>query len=85
LTNSHFLSQMLDRFGIPSPNFDNAKARFYFTEAGWKNAGRLIASEAKRQGHVVKCIRRKNPTASQIVYRDKYQLAILPARKLTDS
>lgn len=34
LTNSHFLSRMLDQFGIRSPSFDNEKARFYFAEAG---------------------------------------------------
>jgi hypothetical protein len=31
-------------------------------------------------GHVVKVIRRKNPRASEIIYRDAYQLAVLPAR-----
>jgi hypothetical protein len=85
LTNSHFLSRMLDECDIPSPSFDNPKTRFYFTEAGWKKAGRLIAAEAKRQEHVVKCIRRKNPQASQVVYRDKFQVAILPSRRVNDS
>jgi hypothetical protein len=74
----------LDQFGIRSPSFANDKARFYPTEAGWKKAGRRIAAESKRQGHVVKCIRRKNPQAAQVVYRDEFQVAILPAPRSND-
>lgn len=56
-------------------------ARHYFTELGWKRYGRVVAAEARRQGHVVRIIRRKNPARSQVVYQDAFQVAILPARR----
>jgi hypothetical protein len=79
--NSHHLSHLLDEHGIRMPNFENPKARFYFTEEGWRWAGRAIAAEARRCGHVARCVRRKEPAPSQVVYRDEYQVAILPARR----
>src|SRR5262245_28506781 len=81
LMNSHHLSSLMDELGIRAPGFDSKKARFYFTEAGWRQAGRILAAEARQRGHVVRCIRRKNPLPSQIVYQDEYQVAILPARR----
>jgi hypothetical protein len=81
LTNSYLLSYLLDELGIRAPSFESPKARFYFTEAGWRRAGRVIASEARRRGHVVRCIRRKEPAPSQVAYRDEDQVAILPARQ----
>lgn len=81
LTNSHHLSYLLDELGIRAPGFDNKKASFYFTEAGWRVAGSIIAVEARRRGHTVRCIQRKNPLRSQIVYADEVQVAILPARR----
>lgn len=80
LMNSHFLSGMMDRLGLVYPSIQNVKARFYFTEAGWQHAGRVIAGEARRRGHVVRVIRRKEPDSSQVIYRDKLQLAVLPKR-----
>ena len=82
LVNSHFLSGMMDRLGIHSPaRLDTHKARFYFTEAGWRQAGRLIAVEARQKGHVVRVIRRKEPDASQVVFSDDLQIALLPKRR----
>jgi hypothetical protein len=66
---------------LPSPSrLQNSRTRFYFTERGWRRIGRRIAAEARRRGHTVKVIRRKNPRPSQIVYEDKLQLALLPNR-----
>ena len=66
---------------LVGPNISNRRARFYFTERGWQKVGRLAAAEARRRGHVVKVIRRKQPRRSQIVYRDDLQVAILPRRR----
>lgn len=79
--NSYLLSYLLDDYGIRAPRFENKKARFYFTEEGWRRAGRFIAAEAKRVGHVVRCTCRKEPAPSQVVFRDENQVAILPARR----
>lgn len=81
LVNSHFLSGLMDQLGVHSPSIENEKARFYFTELGWRKAGRVIAVEARRCGHVARVIRRKEPNASQVVYRDELQVAILPSRR----
>jgi hypothetical protein len=81
LMNSHFLSRLLDVLGVRPPGFDSRKARFYFTQAGWRCVGRVIAVEARRRGHVVRVIRRKKPRASQVVYCDALQVAILPSRR----
>ena len=81
LTNSHLLSGMLDRLGIRAPHkLNNDKVRFYFTEKGWRQVGRLIAVEARERGHTFRVIRRKEPNASQVVFRDMLQLAVLPNR-----
>ena len=66
---------------VPKTNFVSHRARFYFTERGWKQIGRHLAAEAKRRGHVVKVIRRKNPADANIAYADELQIALLPARK----
>lgn len=73
------LSEGLD--DIPLPRLDNPRARFYFTEAGWKRYGRNVYAAARRRGHRTRLIRRKNPAPSQVVYRDPYQLAVLPDRR----
>jgi hypothetical protein len=58
----------------------NERTRFYFTEAGWARVGKRMAAEAKRDGILIKVIRRKRPDTSQIVYEDEDQLAILPRK-----
>jgi hypothetical protein len=68
--------------GLRSPNITNRRARFYFTERGWRKVGRHVTAEARRLGHVVKVIRRKEPERSQIIYRDPLQLAILAQKSL---
>lgn len=76
-----FTAGVSDGLGdIPFPRLSNPRARFYFTEAGWQKYGRHVYTAAVRRGHAVRVIRRKNPARSQIVYEDRYQVAILPAR-----
>jgi len=65
---------------LKAPEFENRRARFFFTEKGWRTIGQSIVTEAKRRGHLVRVIRRKNPTKSQIFYQDADQVAILPSR-----
>ena len=74
------LSKLMDEFGLDGPKVSNKRARFYFTERGWRTAGRRLASEARKHGHKAKCIRRKNPLKSQVIYRDELQVAILPRK-----
>ena len=64
--------------GLPAPLIQNPRARFYFTEKGWNKVGRFVTCEAQKKGFVMKVIRRKNPAASQIVYRDGLQVSLLP-------
>jgi hypothetical protein len=70
-------------FDLKMPNITNPRARFYFTEAGWEQVGKAVAANARREGRVVKVIRRKNPEASQIVYQDALQVAIIPLKHKT--
>lgn len=63
---------------IPYPHITNPRARFYFTELGWHTYGRNVSAAARQHGHTVRVIRCKNPDRSQVVYRDKYQVALLP-------
>ncbi len=71
----------MDGFNLKYPDIAQPRARFYFTEKGWRKLGRFIAVTARREGRVVRVIRRKNPYPSQIVYQDALQVAILPPKK----
>ena len=65
--------------GMPAPSkLRNRRARFWFTEDGWHRYGRHIYQFALDRGNQVKVIRQKNPEESQVVYRDRWQVAILP-------
>ncbi|MEN9936179.1 MAG: hypothetical protein RLZZ387_2758 [Chloroflexota bacterium] len=68
-------------FDLTMPRVTNSRARFYFTDAGWEQVGKGVAANARREGRVVKVIRRKNPHPSQIVYRDALQVAIVPLKE----
>ena len=72
------LSDVMWRLELPSPEITNPRTRFYFTERGWREVGRAVAAEARKRGHVVRVVRRKNPRRSRVVYRDALQVAILP-------
>ena len=65
--------------GLRAPLIQNPRARFYFTERGWNKVGRFVAGYARKKGFLMQVIRRKNPSASQIVYQDDLQMALLPS------
>jgi hypothetical protein len=75
-----WLADVMSEHGLRSPATTNPRLRYYFTEHGWRIVGRHVAAEARRLGHQVKVLRRKNPARSQIAYRDELQLAILQPR-----
>lgn len=72
-----FLADVMQERGLRAPSTTNPRARYYFTERGWRAVGRHVAAEARRLGHVVRVVRQKNPTASRVIYRDELQVAIL--------
>lgn len=74
------LGGMMWELRLPAPDITNARTRFWFTERGWDRFGRELAAEGRRQGYVVKVVRRKNPRRSRIVYTDAWQVALLPER-----
>jgi len=63
---------------LPRPYIRNRRARFYFTEAGWHKFGRAVLMDARRRGIMVQVVRLKNPPVSRAIYRDEWQVAILP-------
>ena len=76
------LGDTMDELGLPAPSITTSRARFYFTEIGWRRVGLAVAADARRRGHVIRVVRRKRPRPSQIVYRDLLQVAILPDRRM---
>ncbi len=69
-----------DWAGLRRPHIACRRARFYFTEKGWRLFGRFIAAAARRDGRVVRVLRRKNPMPSEVVYEDELQVAVLPRK-----
>jgi hypothetical protein len=53
---------------------------FWFTERGWRAYGVRAAAEARASSRAFRVIRRKNPPKSMVVYRDDWQVALLPDR-----
>jgi hypothetical protein len=72
-----YLADVMQDHGLRAPSTTNPRLRYYFTEVGWRIVGRHVAAEARRLGHQVKVICQKNPAASQVAYRDEFQMAIL--------
>lgn len=70
----------VEGFNMNYPNVTNRRTRFYFTEKGWREIGKNVAANARKEGRVIRVIRRKNPDKSQIVYQDELQVAILPRK-----
>ena len=66
--------------GLRRPPLEHHRARFYFTEKGWCRIGRCVAADARQAGRVVRVLRRKNPPASDVVYEDELQVALLPRK-----
>ena len=65
---------------LPMPGLANPRVRFWFTERGWRAYGLRVAAEARASGRAFRVIRRKNPPRSMVVYRDDWQVALLPDR-----
>lgn len=61
---------------LPAPPIRNPRARFWFTEAGWKKYGRHILAHAMRSGRTYRLLRTKNPPDSAVIYRDPWQIAL---------
>ena len=60
-----------------------SNCRFYFTEKGWRDAGRNVVAAAQRSGLEYRVVRIKE-TDAQIVWRDKargYEVAVQPPSK----
>ena len=67
--------------GLSMPHFDVPRARFWFTEAGWKRFGIAVVKDHEAAGLRVRVLRQKNPPESAIVYRDTWQVALLPPNR----
>jgi hypothetical protein len=65
---------------LPMPNLKNPRVRFWFTERGWRVYGLRVAAEALGSGRTYRVVRRKNPPRSMVIYRDEWQVALLPDR-----
>jgi hypothetical protein len=65
---------------LPMPMLSNPRVRFWFTERGWRAYGLRVAAGARASGRTFRVIRRKNPSESLVVYRDDWQVALLPDR-----
>jgi hypothetical protein len=65
---------------LPFPHLSNPRVRFWFTERGWRAYGLRVAAGARASGRPYRVIRRKNPSRSAVVYRDDWQVALLPDR-----
>jgi hypothetical protein len=63
---------------LPMPMLSNPRVRFWFTERGWRTYGLRVAAGARASGRSFRVIRRKNPSKSMVVYRDDWQVALLP-------
>lgn len=65
---------------LPAPHVANPRTRFWFTEQGWKDYGRHLLADAHRSGRTFRLLVQKNPPRSAVVYRDKWQVALLPVK-----
>ena len=52
----------------------------WFTERGWRAYGLRVAAGVRASGRAFRVIRRKNPLKSLVIYRDDWQVALLPDR-----
>jgi hypothetical protein len=65
---------------LPMPMLSNPRVRFWFTERGWRAYGLRVAAGARASGRTYRVLRLKNPPRSMVVYRDEWQVALLPGR-----
>lgn len=74
------LAGMSDFGDLPAPAVTNPRTRFWFTEAGWARHGNEMIAAARQSGRTWRLLRQKNPPRSAVVYRDKWQVALLPVK-----
>ena len=61
----------------------NKNVRFYFTEEGWRRYGRKTIEVCQQVGQRYRVLRIKE-SAVDVIYRDEFQVAVRPKRKLRD-
>jgi hypothetical protein len=61
----------------------NRNARFYFTEEGWRRYGRKTIEVCQQVGQRYRVLRVKE-SAVDVIYRDEFQVAVRPKKKLRD-
>ena len=66
---------------IPAPQLSDPRLRFWFTEQGWKDYGVKIIGYARQEGRKFRVFKRKNPPRSAVMYRDRWQVALLPVKR----
>jgi hypothetical protein len=77
------LSEEMWRAGLPVPRMTIAvpRARFWFTEMGWKRYGLPLLHQSRRHRYfIMQVLSDTNPDRSRIVYADEVQVALLPKR-----
>lgn len=75
------LAGMSDFGDLPAPAVTNERTRFWFTEAGWKKYGQGMLAAAYQSGRTWRLLKQKNPPRSAVIYRDKWQVALLPVKR----
>jgi hypothetical protein len=58
----------VDGFNLKQPDIADQRARFYFTDKGWRRIGRFVAVNARRDGRVVRVVRRRARAGSPVNY-----------------
>jgi hypothetical protein len=64
--------------GLRYPRLQNRRVRFWFTEAGRRRVGLPLVAAHEAADLRVRVLRRKNPRDSEVAYRDRWQVALLP-------
>ena len=81
-TGLNSLGPALNYYNVKAPTGIRTKkaVRFYFTEHGWKAAGRHILGFIKRNKweHRVVAIKERD---AEVIYQDEYQVVVRPKRR----
>jgi hypothetical protein len=71
--------------GLRMPRLRNRRARFWFTAAGWRRFGLPLVAAHEAAGLRARVLRRKKPRDSEVAYRDRWQVALLPPSRARHS
>lgn len=69
--------------GLSMPHLDVARARFWFTEAGWTRFGIAVVKDHEAAGLKVRVLREKDPPDSAVVYGDTCRSHCFPESPAT--